>query len=192
VKHLSEDLQVSCDDDGAHVATPIVAAGQTGVAVRATGPEGWRVEVRPFEVPVDRWVIPVGDGSTTEPIWGASELVVRCIGPDASEHPPTGLGVGEEVFRTADVNSSFEEFLPWCPIEEWTYLTIQGGPSTPTSAEEVRALVAGDLPTDRIEQAGYAGMGTWAISRNDTGVAAFVRFPERDGYACRGSGIFGT
>jgi hypothetical protein len=100
--------------------------------------------------------------------------------------------MGEEMFRTADVSSTFEDFLPWCPIEDWTYFTIQGGPTTPTTGEEVRALVAGALPSDSIEQAGYAGMGTWTISRNDTGVAAFVRFPERDGYACRNSGIFGS
>jgi hypothetical protein len=194
--HLSDVLEMTCDDGVAHVLTPLVTVGPEGMRTEVSGPPGWRVEIRPLEPPIDRWVVPVaGDDSraTVERVWSASELVTRCLPPGAAEPIHRAeIRPDEDLFRTVDTDGSFAHFLPWCPTDDLVRFTVQGGPSEPASAADVRPLIDGIRPSDGIDQGAYPGQGMWTIERADDGVVAFIRFPERDGFACRGSGLFGT
>jgi hypothetical protein len=196
LQRLSEVLKVSCADGRTRVGTPFVGVGPDGMDVDVVGPAGWRLELRPLDPPIHRWVVPIEgtDARTAVPrVWSGTELVARCVPPgNVAPIVRPRIHPGEDLLRAVDIDGTSRSFLPWCPTDELVRVVLPSRSTEPTSPQAVRRLIDGVLPGDRIEEGAFPGQGIWLIERPDSGIVGFVTFPEGIGYACRGSGLFGS
>jgi hypothetical protein len=194
-------LRIICESSGTQVLTPVVRVQPDGLHVLVEDRAGvGNVLIRPSD-PIYGDEVIFSSGSrgvdaqfVDEAVPGTAEIV--CQGDDIRE------GHVDELpwvpFQIIDPEGYFVSYGLGCGSSGRHHVSVSGSHST--SAEEfVRSGLAGVLPTDRVEPAGYADgrrLGAWIrVVRDGSTVASLLVSDEgnrpelRDGFACDGSGI---